>query len=282
MNAQQEIKNAQKKWAERHGKLFHQSHRYPYYLDSVDANLREPLSSHAQKGLDKGRGSELRDRGRTPAKMKALHSSSVLVANVFDYWTDVGDKRHLLEALGIPSGNAIAFGFEKKFPTGLGGTPPHLDVAIRLDSGQMIGIESKFTEHFDSVFSPRYFPSTDNLWKPRGLSVLRDYAEELCEMPNFHPEQLLKHALGIAKEHTSKFTLYYLYYDWDGEIAKAHEREINIFAERVKPAIDFQHLSYQELYRHLANSLNGNAFYSDYLAYLHDRYFSDPRAGVTS
>ena len=73
--------------------------------------------------------------------MKALHASSALVVNFFDYWTDK-PKAPLLSALGIDADDIESLDFEAQFPTGLLGTPPHLDIAMTLESGAVIGIEA--------------------------------------------------------------------------------------------------------------------------------------------
>ena len=90
MQAEQSIRDQQMAWAGSKGLSFN-SRGYVYELE---ANLREPLSAHARSAFGRGAGSELQSH------MKALHSSSALVANFFDYWTD-RDKAPLLSALGI-------------------------------------------------------------------------------------------------------------------------------------------------------------------------------------
>lgn len=79
--------------------------------------------------------------------MRALHSSSALAVNVFDYWVSEFNH-HLLAALDVDDRSNAAIRFEGKYPTGLGGNPPNLDVVLELDNGQVIGIKSKFTEWF--------------------------------------------------------------------------------------------------------------------------------------
>ena len=106
----------------------------------MESNLLRPLSPSARGGFEKGAGSEL------AGNMRALHSSSALVANFFDYWTD-REKSPLLSAMGICPDGGESLDFEVLFPTGLGGTPPHLDVALTFGSGFVVAIEAKFTEY---------------------------------------------------------------------------------------------------------------------------------------
>ena len=99
------------------------------YLGDAALNLRQPMSARALAAFDKADGGELRDRGDTPAKMRALHSSSALGVNVFSYWEDRPDLTPLLKAMDVVGG-AGTLEFERKLPTGAGGTPPNLDVVI--------------------------------------------------------------------------------------------------------------------------------------------------------
>ena len=238
MQAEQSIRDGQMAWARSKGLSF-DSRGYVY---EVEANLLKPLSAHARAAFGRGAGSELQSH------MKALHSSSALVANFFDYWTD-RDKAPLLSALGIDAHDVQSLDFEARFPTGLGGTPPHLDVAITLESGAVIGLESKFTEYLSrstkgkSSFELAYFPSSGGLWVSKGLSQSR-----------------------------ANFSLWYLYYDCRGERSEAHKKEIQTFANRVGEEIRFKALTYQEVYAQLEAS---NQADSEYLHYLRTRYFRE-------
>ena len=274
MDAYKEIRQAQKDWARSRGIPFDSCG----YVRNVAANLREPLSAHARQGFEKGAGSEL------SGHMRALHSSSVLVANFFDYWTE-RDKTPLLAALGIDSTGGETLDFEAQYPTVLKGTPPHLDVAITQNTGFAIAVESKFTEHFGrstrgkSCFRTSYFPEPCELWAEKDLSKCQALAEELWaeelrggrqRFEYLDPRQLLKHALGLATQLGKGFSLYYLYYDWPGDRPEAHRREVDLFAERVGDEIGFRALTYQEVYERLRDSRQAG---SDYLDFLGDRYF---------
>ena len=244
------------------------------YVYEVEDNFWKPLSAHARAAFERGAGSELESH------MKALHSSSALVANFFDYWTD-RNKAPRLSALGIGTDDIQSLDFEARYPTGLGGTPPHLDVAITLESGAVMGVESKFTEYLSrstkgkSSFEPAYFPPTGSLWASKGLPACQTLAEELhAKQHRFEfldPWQLLKHALGLATHSGANFSLWYLYYDCLGQRSEAHKREIQSFANCVGEEIRFKALTYQEVYAQLEAS---NQADSEYLHYLHTRYFS--------
>lgn len=217
--------------------------------------------------------------------MRALHSSSALVANFFDYWTE-RDTAPLLTALGIGVRQVDSMEFEARFPTGLKGAPPHLDVAFYLADGSVVAIESKFTEHLGratrgkSEFVESYFPSGGGLWAAQGMPNSQAFAEELWaedfiggrqRFEYVDPRQLLKHALGLATQHGGEFSLYYLYYDWDGARPEAHRQEVEVFASRVGAEIGFKALTYQEVYERLEDSGDAEAEYLDYLG---ARYFT--------
>ena len=303
MSAQQQIKDAQKKWAEWHKKPLHSTR--DDYLDTIGANLRQCLSARALEGYANGDGSELKDTRRSPAKMKALHSSSVLAANVFDYWT-IRAKTSLLSALGVGNGSVKSLDHEAKFPTAvsdeIGSNPPNLDVAIRLDSDHVVAVESKFTEWVGrstvgkSNFRRKasgsdrqqwddsaYFPESHGRWGKVGLTKCQELARELNDVQKrnekfpyqyLDPVQLLKHALGLATQlGKGKFSFYYLYYDWCCEESKKHKDEIARFAERVGEQLRFKILTYQEVYRKLSDATPPDAEYQDYLCYLRERYF---------
>ena len=269
MEAEKNIRDAQKVWAESNGLSFCSEG----YVCNVEANLWKPLSAHAQDAFERGAGSELR------CHMRALHSSSALAANFFDYWTK-RDKAPLLSALGVDADGVESLDFEAPFATGLRGTPPHIDVAIRLNSGCVVAIECKFTEHLErstegkSEFSESYFPSSDGLWIQKGLPQCQTFAEKLHKnryrFEFLDPWQLLKHALGLAKQLGSRFSLYYLYYDHLGESSEAHKSEVACFADCVGDEIRFRALTYQEVFDKLRASDQAD---SEYLDYLRCRYF---------
>lgn len=273
MNRNQKIRLLQKAWAESRGLTVDPKG----YVPDVEANLWRPLSARARQGFGRGAGSEL------SGHMKALHSSSALVVNFFDYWTE-RDSAPLLAALEVEAGGAESLDFEAQFPTGLGGTPPHLDVAMGLKCGVVIGVESKFTEHLErstvgkSKFEASYFPLSGGMWASVGLPECQTLAEELRDQQHrfefLDPWQLLKHALGLATNLGNRFSLRYLYYDFPGNRSKAHRQEIQTFVSRVGAEIGFRASTYQDVYNRLLTTDLDEPDYLDYLGYLGARYFS--------
>ena len=223
--------------------------------------------------------------------MKALHSSSALAANFFDYWTE-RDKTPLLAAFGMLAEVGVSLDFESRFPTGLGGTPPHLDMVFTLAGRFVVGIEAKFTEHLKrstrgkSAFTDAYFPSSGGLWAAKGLTGCQALAEELRaeelvggrqRFEYLDPRQLLKHALGLATCKGTGFSLCYLYYDWPGDRPRTHRRETALFEERVGNEIGFKAFTYQEVFQRLRVSEQADFNYLDYLG---ERYFPASITGV--
>lgn len=276
MDSEQDIRNGQQDWAKSRGIQFDSCG----YVREVKANLWRPLSISARQGFEGGAGSEL------SGHMLALHSSSALVVNFFDYWTN-RDKSPLLSALGLDPECGSALNFEVRFPTGLGGTPPHLDVTITDCSGFVVAVESKFTEHLKrsttgkSHFTTSYFPKSTGRWIAKGLPACQSLAEELWAQQRcgglqrfeyLDAQQLLKHALGLATQLGDRFRLYYLYYDCRGDRLEAHKRDVDAFDRCVGDELRFKALTYQEVFQNLRDLSPQSD--SEYLGYLETRYFT--------
>lgn len=250
------------------------------YVDSVDANLQQPLSPSTRAAFERGGGSELRERGAAPPKMHALHSSAVLAVNFFDRWTGK-DAHPLLEAFGI-DGELESLDFEARFPTGLPGNPPNLDVTLELRSGKVVAIESKFTEWLTPKrpnrppFKGKYFEGGMEFWARQGLPKCQRLAAALMDRSErfrfLDVPQLLKHALGLATQRPGKFALRYLYFDLDGPVGDQHRAEIDRAIGLVGDDLEFGASSYQDLYRKLCGRETVEAGYLDYLG---RRYFPD-------
>jgi len=249
------------------------------YVKSYEDNLRQPLSAEAKAAFVAGSGTELEDGATRPAKMRALHSSSALAVNVFDYWSD-RDSLRLTQGLEVaPATGSLRF--EKKFPTGLKGIPPNLDVVLTLQSGLTLAIESKFTEWLtpklttNAPFKAKYFESGRNLWAGVGLPecqrLAHDVQEKAESFVHLNVPQLLKHALGLATNERKRFSLCYLYYDWPCPESEIHHLEVNRFASRVGSELLFRAITYQDLFRRLTHGCGPGD--NSYVDYLRSRYF---------
>lgn len=248
------------------------------YVPAYEQNLFRPLSAAALQSFQGGSGNELTAVGERPAKMSALHSSSALAVNFFDHWADRPDV--VLAALGLPTGG-VSMRFEAQFPTGLNGTPPNLDVAIRWADGTWLGVESKFTEWLTPKpatkehFKAKYFPEGSSLWGVHGHARCQDLAAQL----NGHQlgyryldaAQLLKHALGLACS-GSKFELLYVYFDVPGPESVTHRAEVEDFSSRIVGDFPFHVRTYQETFARLQSLAEPED--AEYIRYLQARYFA--------
>lgn len=249
------------------------------YLPDVEANLFQPLVGPARSAFEKGKGSELRDQDDRPAKMRALHSSSALAVNFFDYW-DGKDASPLSEALALEE-RIEEIEFESPFPTKLGTIPPHLDVTLQLASGVKIAIESKFSEWMRekssrAPFGDKYFQPKKTRWSdqllPKSQSLVSEIRDGTEYFKYLDAPQLLKHSLGLATQLHRRFALHYYYFDWPGEESKEHTDEIERFTSRVDPELGFVALSYQTLFARLCSRCSDAD--QEYVGYMDERYFA--------
>ena len=188
----QTIKEQQLSWAERAG-IKSDEKGYCYRLDE---NLFHPLSSCSRLDYASGDGAELGKEGKR-GKILALHSSAALACNFFDYW-----RGRNLEGLAQAFGTTelCDIGFERKFPTGLRGNAPNLDVVLYESDGGILAIESKFMEPFQKS---KYFEKADTWARARvelpGCQVLADeIRQNRAQFELLDVAQLLKHMLGLA------------------------------------------------------------------------------------
>ncbi|MCP4231667.1 MAG: hypothetical protein GY771_16175, partial [bacterium] len=261
------IKRQQREWAEANGIRINEKG----YVFDLDDNLFHPLSPESKEEFGAGAGSEL------DTKMKALHSSSALVANFFEYWR-TGDKNVVTDALGLaPEDYGFAFEKTHKKPKGLGGIPPHLDVELYADSLLPIAIESKFCEPYyaGAKTLKKAYIAEDvavNIWGK--LSKCRELAERLTDGSPFRhldAAQLLKHTVGLRNEYGENgFVLLYLWYEAPGEEAERHRGEMKDFWERVTPELDFRAMTYQELFKRVVDNAKKD---DEYISYMNERYF---------
>ncbi len=272
------------------------------YFKKLEDNLFQPLSSEIISQFENGDGNEMSDSVSRLAKMKALHSSSAIVVNFFQYWNDK-DVYPILYACNLcsklPSGVEIMYEnigsktpkifsisrnplantiiFEKKFKisndTKQFPFSPNLDIVIGNFQSKIYAIESKFTEPYRSKpkgISKKYLENS-SFWE--GLPELCKLANEICPNNNEYKyldvAQLLKHIVGLKTNHSkSGFRLLYLWYDVIGQDGAKHRKEIEQFAELAKKDnINFSHITYQEVIIRLTEKFyGGNEMYCDYLA----------------
>lgn len=264
------ILNQQQAWAEKHGIKFDENGR----TRSLNDNLFCPLSPRSEEEFRSGRGDEL-----SKGKMQALHSSSALVVNVFEYWR--GRNVDFIAQVCGTSKGATSLHFERTYPTRLGGIPPHLDVEFYNPPFRPLAIEAKFTEpyHYKTKrhIKDKYLDSS--LWK--GLTgceslvrLTRKEETSKTSFPFLDVPQLLKHILGLTTRFGKRgFELLYLWYDYHPSLeAEKHRREISEFEKYISSEVSFRKMTYQELFRRIRDNSEADLKYIDYLA---ERYFYD-------
>lgn len=275
--AHNDVLGAQCAWAERHD--LEPDPRG--YLARYELNLRDALSPAALTAFQNGSGAELIDRAGHAAKMRALHSSSALAVNVFDFWTErvQRDGTRILRALGT-DGGATRLEFERKLPTGARGTPPNIDVVITRDDTRLIGVESKFTEWM----SPKealatslhpYVNGGASFWLRAALPATHQLVEGMLAGEEvfryLDVPQLLKHALGLTRKSAPGWELRYLYFDALCAARNAHSSELDRFQAAVGSELRFRAITYQAFVDRLQPPRDEEEV--AYFEYLSERYF---------
>lgn len=281
------INARQRNWARRHGIEWDAKG----YVETVDMNLFRHLSEGAHTDFHQGSGDELKSKrvSRKP-NMLALHSSSALVVNIFDYWRHIGDVTRLLRVLkpGLTEPVVEDVQFEAKLPIDwpdrLAASPPNLDVLVRHHAPtlegrpEILAIESKFREPYDQdqgSFKDRYFtPRNDAMWE--GIGPLRELAKTMQTTTVYRhlkASQLIKHILGVrAYANGRRWELLYLWYEVSGVEAVRHAQEIAHFADVVSAAgLNFASATYHDLLYGLESQ--HRTAHKEYLDYLMERYF---------
>ena len=282
MNARDYIITRQIQWAHRHGIVLQGSEGdrgYPTYTTKLCDNLFESLTDETRAAFCSGDGNELKPAGRRVPKMQALHSSSALVVNVFQYWQRVGEVAVVAAACGLCNANNTRYmelKFERKFKIDQKSTP-NLDVAICVDDDTVFAIESKFTEPYGNQrrrgLKPVYLEKEKDLWS--GLKKTRALAENISPDDNtfkrLHAAQLIKHLLGLKAEGIKTFRLCYLYYDAPGDEGPEHRADIKKFEAVVRgDGVRFSSVSYQDVLARLAE--RNRPCHRDYTDFITDRY----------
>lgn len=238
------------------------------YVSCLENNLLPSikLSASVYRELEGGSGNELKE------KFKALHSSSALAVNAFAKWKNNPSDLILCGKKGFSS-----LTFEKKCPTGLGGTPPNLDVFLDNDHS-LIGVESKFLEYLTpkkGIFSETY--NRGNL--PELEEACWHLIDHIKELPKQHLDaaQLVKHYIGMSNlsfEREKEKNLLYLFWEpenWkDFDIFKRHRSEIKDFASYFdKLSVKFIYQSYPELWDEWKQHYKNTSHVSE----LRERYY---------
>lgn len=251
------------------------------YTKRLRENLFEPLRPSVRKCFKDGDGGELIGY---PSKMQAIHSSSALGVNIFQYWLKENQVPKIAAACGLcnknnKSSNNIMFEtkykISEKFAFGL-----NLDVVIENSPEskfKVFAVECKFSEAYSSRrhsgLKQKYL-QLQNIWKD--VPNLHRFSKKISPVDkrfnHLHPAQLVKHILGLKEKYgKNKFRLLYLWYDCMGDEGAKHRKEIEEFTRVAKAdSIHFHALSYQELIIKLSKNYRDS--HNHYIEYISRRY----------
>lgn len=284
MNASEYIMSKQIEWAKNKGLQLLGSagdRGRKVYTTKISENLFQPLNVKSKKELEGGDGGELKSNAGQPAKIQALHSSSALGINIFDYWRESTDLSFLFSACGLSRTGRQLSGeikFERKFKIDdRFKYAPNLDaVFYPSNKSKIFAIECKFTEAYSSRYhgglDQKYF-TNDSVWD--NLSATKILAQEISpddrHFGYLHAAQLIKHILGLNREFGhSHYRLLYLWYDALGESGSKHRQEVEEFSKIIRSdGILFHSITYQELIVYLSQYREQH---EKYVSYLTDRY----------
>lgn len=254
------------------------------YTTTLNENLFLPMNPTVKQAFDEGDGNEINQQDGFPAKMQALHSSSALAVNIFQYWMtkNISTIAFACRLCNKDNTSPKSISFEKKFEINekfrFG---PIIDVVIENSTNynfKVFAIECKFTEAYSTMSHPglkeKYIP-LESIWDdiPNIFQLAKRISPNDNEFNHLHPAQLIKHILGLKRKYgKNKFRLLYLWYDTFGEEGFRHKEEIEVFTKICKDdGVKFHSISYQELILMLRKHCLDE--HSEYVNYLSNRYF---------
>ena len=287
MKAHEYILSKQIEWARNHDiKLVGSKMREgrPTYASDLDCNLFQPLIPDVYERFLRGDGNEIISTEGRAAKMRALHSSSALAVNVFQYWQKINQVSVIAAACGFcREGNNTSQNivFEDKYVIDARFQfSPNIDVVFH-NSGssqyKRFAIECKFSEAYGSRrhngVDPKYI-NPGALWEdiPNTLELAKSLSPDDEEFTYLHPAQLIKHILALKTAFgKGGFRLLYLWYDVLGEEGAGHRREIETFSSIVnEDGVKLHSTTYQELIVKLSHRYRQD--HRAYIGYLTERY----------
>jgi hypothetical protein len=208
-------------------------------------------------------------------RLRSPHSVTALTINSFLRWQDATDQLPLAGWIGFD-----AVQFEVRCPTGLRGTPPHLDfVALRAEV--VVAVTVRCVEYL-SRRKTAVATSYDRLLAATpGLDPWRAELEQLRREPGRYRHvdlgALVKFALALGRTFPERPTiLLYLYWEplnaADFDEFRGHRREAAELAAATGDArVAFDALSFDEMWRQWA-ALAAPAWLPDHVNRLRARY----------
>ena len=284
MNAHDYILSKQIQWAYRNNIMLIGSRGNrgrKAYTQKLGDNLFEPLMIEIQNNFKEADGGELTGN---PCKMQAVHSSSALGVNTFQYWKRINQIPVIAAICGFCSTDSTSsrdINFEAKYPISEKfSCSPNIDVVINNSPEsrfKVFAIECKFSEAYSSRnhsgIDPKYI-KLDTIWNdiPNFLELAQTISPDDNRFTHLHPAQLIKHILGLkGRFGKNKFRLLYLWYDTIGPESAKHHKEIEEFIKITQAdGVHFHTMSYQDLIIKLAKKYRDT--HRDYIDYITERY----------
>jgi len=227
---------------------------YPNYVRVPENNIAPGVElSDLRADFAGADGGELVSSGGRPEKLCAVHSSAALAVNTFAPYRTAPGTLSLLGRSGF-----TLVRFEKKLRTGLGGTPPNLDLYAVGDEA-ILAVEGKFTEMLSpktANFSESYAQVVDELADDRWAEMYHSLCAEPKRYRHLDAAQLVKHYLGIrhglADEPVPKL-LVYLFWEpvnWNTipEFARHRSEALSFSMAVAGGEVEFTDMSYLELW----------------------------------
>jgi hypothetical protein len=239
------------------------------YVKELRRNLFQEPSENTIAEFAAGKGREMDNH------MLALHSSSALVVNFFEWWRTSNNMSKLAQVLGLSTFFNLTFEKKHNKPKGIRGIKPHLDIEL----GSLpipVAIESKFTEpYLRKVKTLKSAYVKENIWGnldgcERLAKAIVDGNEvfEYLDAP-----QLLKHIMGLKTDYGEKgFELVYLWIDCPSKESDNHAREMKTFSKYLGNEVNVKYISYQMLFKVIQKIPEADV---GYIEYLKKRYFQN-------
>jgi hypothetical protein len=239
---------------------------------ALGPNRVRPVDELLIDGLDHDQLPNSVDRTR----LRSAHSAAALAINSFLPWRKVTARLPLAEWVGFE-----AIQFEVRCPTGLRGTPPHLDL-LALRDGVAVAVTVRCTEYLSrrrATVAPSYdrlLASTPSLgpWSDQ-LRALRDHTAPRHR--HLDLGALIKHALALGRTFPDRSTrLHYLFWEpldaEDYDEFRCHRAELDALSEAVEQAgVTFGAQSFESMWGNWANHKRP-AWLADHVARLRARY----------
>jgi len=256
----------------------------PTYVEQLEDNLFEPLLPKTRQEFESGDGGETFGSSNSPAKMNAVHSSSALSVNIFQYWQKINQVPSIASACGLCNKKnkyPESISFEQRYPINESFQfHPNIDVIIKNRKGskyKLYAIECKFSEAYStqghSGLKQKYIALND-IWQdiPNLYELSISISPDDKLYTHLHPAQLIKHVLGLKNQYGKiGFRLVYLWYDTLGYEGYKHRKEIEEFQKITKKDnIHFHELSYQALILRLSNEFRDS--HKEHVKYITNRY----------